>query len=217
MKSYNKHVVLAYVIMVMGACKSPAKKEATLPFYNTADFTPHWINPGDDGYNTIHTIAPFTFTNQLGQNISNKNVAGKIYVANFFFTSCQSICPGMMTNLAKVQQMFANDSTVMMLSHSVTPLRDNVPTLAKYAGEHQINAKNWWLLTGDKDQIYQLARQSYFAENDNGFNRKTGDFLHTENLILVDKHGRIRGVYNGSLALEVNNMIDHIHLLEREN
>jgi protein SCO1/2 len=219
MKNYNRLFLIGWVVMVLlEVCKSPVKKEAvTLPFYNTPDFTPHWIITGDVDYKNIHTIAPFTFTNQLGQTVSNQNVAGKIYVANFFFTSCQSICPGMMSNLAKVQQTFANDAQVMVLSHSVTPLRDNVATLAKYATEHHIDSKNWWLLTGDKDKIYTLARQSYFAENDNGFNKKTGDFLHTENLILVDKRGRIRGVYNGSLMLEVNNLIDHIRLLEHEN
>jgi len=220
MKKYSKHIVVGLACVLLAIftfCKPNTIDSASLPFYNTPDFTPVWLKPGDKEYQHIHTIAPFTFTNQLGQNISNKNLTGKIYVTNFFFTSCQSICPGMMSNLSKVQQTFANDPRVMLLSHSVTPMHDNVPTLAKYAASHQINSKNWWLLTGDKEQIYHLARQSYFAENDNGFNKTTGDFLHTENLILVDTHGRIRGVYNGSLTLEVNTLIEHIHLLEHEN
>jgi len=220
MKNYSRYTIEflgCAIIAFLSICEHRSVADASLPFYNTPDFTPVWLKKGDEAFNHVHTIAPFSFTNQLGQTISNKNITGKIYVANFFFTTCQSICPGMMNNLAKVQQTFGNDPRVMILSHSVTPLRDNVATLAKYAGEHQINSKNWWLLTGSKDEIYKLARQSYFAENDNGFNKSTGDFLHTENLILVDMHGRIRGVYNGSLPLEVNTLIAHIHLLEREN
>ena len=211
----RKYIVLLLAGLIV-SCR-PAQKDAALPFYNTPDFTPLWLTPTDEGYKSIHTIAPFSFTNQLGQAISNKNVAGKIYVANFFFTSCGSICPQMMSNLARVQDVFGNDDRVRILSHSVTPLHDNVPVLLKYANERHINNKNWWLLTGDHDAIYKLARQSYFAEDENGFKKGTADFLHTENLVLIDKHGRIRGVYNGSLQLEVDNLIKHIKLLEQES
>jgi protein SCO1/2 len=212
----KKYITLVALVFFFMACKSPGKKVA-LPFYNTPDFTPVWLTPGDAGYNTIHTISKFNFTNQLGQSISNKSVVGKIYVANFFFTSCGSICPQMMGNLAKVQDVFAKDTDVVILSHSVTPLHDNVSVLFKYANTHHIDGKKWWLLTGDKQAIYQLARQSYFAENDNGFGKSVNEFLHTENLVLIDKHGRIRGVYNGSLRLEVDNLVAHIKLLSNEN
>ena len=211
----KKYILILFAGYILG-CNNTGKKDLALPFYNTPNFTPVWLTPADEGYKTIHTIAPFSFTNQLGQTISNKNVAGKIYVANFFFTSCGSICPQMMSNLAKVQDVFGNDDSVRILSHSVTPLHDNVTVLLKYANQRHISSKNWWLLTGDHDAIYTLARQSYFAENENGFKKGTADFLHTENLVLVDRHGRIRGVYNGSLQLEVDNLIRDIKLLERE-
>lgn len=206
---------MALIVLAIG-CKLPEQKVA-LPFYNTPDFTPIWLTPGNEGYNAIHTISKFAFTNQLGQSVTNKNVAGKIYVANFFFTSCSSICPQMMSNLAKVQHTFTNDSSVVILSHSVTPTRDDVPTLAKYAATNHIDSKSWWLLTGDKEAIYKMARQSYFADDESGYTKNINEFLHTENLVLIDRKGRIRGVYNGSLRLEVDNLIGHIKLLENEN
>ncbi len=212
----KKYLTIIAVVLLSIACKSPEQK-AALPFYNTPDFTPVWLAPGDKGYTSIHTIANFSFTNQLGQNITNKNVAGKIYVANFFFTSCGSICPQMMSNLAKVQHTFPNDTGVIILSHSVTPTRDDVPTLSKYAATNHIDSKNWWLLTGDKEAIYKMARQSYFADDESGYTKNINEFLHTENLVLIDRKGRIRGVYNGSLRLEVDNLIDNIKMLEAED
>lgn len=187
-----------------------------LPFYNTPDFTPHWIGKTDSGYRKIHTIAPFSFTNQLGKRVDNSSLKGKIYVANFFFASCATICPKMMSNLDTVQQTFMHDNRVVMLSHSVTPARDSVPVLFKYADDHHINSSKWWLLTGDKDAIYTLARRSYFADEELGYNKDVNQFLHTENVVLVDGQGRIRGVYNGNIKLEMFNLIKHIKILEAE-
>jgi protein SCO1/2 len=212
MKAFN---IIVLFTLVLAACYKPVKNNQ-LPFYNTPNFTPVWLTPGDDGYNHIHTIANFNFTNQLGQTISNKSIAGKIYVANFFFTSCKNICPPMMDNLAKVSDAYANDNNVLILSHSVTPTRDNVDTLFKYARLHHINSKKWWLLTGKQPEIYILARKAYFADDETGFNKGTDQFLHTENLVLIDKKGRIRGVYNASLLVEVETLIANIKTLEKE-
>ena len=140
MKSYFNLVGLLLLLSACGAPDRPAKT-TSLPFYNTADFTPVWLSPDDAGYGNIHTIANFAFTNQLGQTITNKNVAGKIYVANFFFTTCGNICPQMMSNLAKVQDVYGNDPNVLILSHSVTPAHDNVPVLLAYAEKRHINSK----------------------------------------------------------------------------
>jgi protein SCO1/2 len=122
----------------------------------------------------------------------------------------------MMGNLADVQQAYLHDNRVLILSHTVTPTRDSVPVLFKYAADHHIDNKKWWLLTGNKDMIYNLARKAYFADEATGYNKSSNEFLHTENLILVDQLGRIRGVYNGTLKLEVANLINHIKLLEAE-
>jgi len=202
-------------MLLLTACHKPVKNN-NLPFYNTPDFTPVWLTPQDDGYSTVHTIANFSFINQFGNIITNKSTAGKIYVANFFFTACRNICPAMMDNLAKVQDAFANDNRVLLLSHSVTPARDNVDTLFKYATTHHIDGKKWWLLTGSQPAIYKLARQAYFADDATGYNKGADQFLHTENLVLIDQKGRIRGVYNGSLPLEINTLIANIKQLEAE-
>lgn len=213
MKNLSK--LLPFLLLLIPGCEKPAENTG-LPYYNTPDFTPVWITPQDTEYKNIHTIAPFNLINQLGNTITNKNTADKIYVANFFFTSCQNICPPMMDNLAKVAKAFDRDDRVLILSHSVTPRRDSIPVLKEYAQKHHINNYRWWLLTGDQPAIYKLARQAYFADDANGFTKGSDEFLHTENLVLIDAKGRIRGVYNGSLQLEVENLIAHIKLLEAE-
>ena len=207
--------LLSFVLLlfVFSACK---EENTGLPFYNTPDFTPVWLQPGDEGFNKIHTIPPFSFTNQFGQNVSNKTTAGKIYVANFFFASCKNICPAMMDNLEKVEKAFKNNHKVLILSHSVTPLKDNVAALRKYGDERHINNNNWLLLTGDRDATYQLARQAYFADEAGGYGKKPDEFLHTENVVLIDTKGRIRGVYNASLAVEIDMLVEDIKLLQKE-
>jgi len=209
----NKMKYIIIFLTILAGCSSPQKKDA-LPFYNTPDFTPVWLTANDAGYNDIHTITPFSFTNQLGETITNEKVKDRIYVANFFFASCGSICPRMMDNLDDVQQAFKNDDHIRILSHSVTPGRDSVPVLFKYAATHHINNHKWWLLTGNKDAIYALARKAYFADDETGYSKTANEFLHTENVLLIDKHGRIRGVYNGTIKLEMVNLIKHIKLLE---
>jgi protein SCO1/2 len=201
-----------YILFLAACMSTPAKPK--LPFYNTPDFTPEWISPRQG--NQIHTIAAFRFTNQNGMTITNKEVAGKIYVANFFFTSCGSICPKMAANLKKVATHFNKQPNVLILSHSVLPEKDSVARLKIYAEKQDIHYKNWWLLTGDKEAIYTLARKSYFADEEIGYNRNSTEFLHTENAVLIDKGGRIRGVYNATLALEMNKLIEHIEILLHE-
>ena len=120
----------------------------------------------------------------------------------------------MMNNLKKVQQAFTNDSNVLILSHSVLPETDSVTRLKKYAERMGIDGKKWWLLTGDKESIYTLARKSYYADEELGYNKSSNEFLHTENCVLIDQKGRIRGVYNATLELEIDKLIEHIKLLE---
>ena len=200
------------VCFLLAGCLGKQKKE-TLPFYNTPDFTPQWITPADKEYSSIHTIAPFQFFNQQGKTISNKDVKGKIYVANFFFTRCGSICPKMNNNLKKIAERFADNPDVLILSHSVTPESDSIAQLANYGARISIDARKWWLLTGDKNEIYNLARRSYFADEEMGYNFTSKDFLHTENAVLIDRKGRIRGVYNATLELEIDKLADHINTL----
>jgi protein SCO1 len=187
--------------------------KGSLPFYHSANFTPLWKT--DTLKEPLHTIADFSFTNQDGKQITNDSVKGKIYAANFFFTSCGSICPTMTNHLLKVQKAFPNNERVSILSYSVAPWIDSVARLKSYATRFKMD-KRWHLLTGDKATIYKLARQSYYAEEQIGFTKDSSDFLHTEHILLIDKNRHIRGIYNGTLQLEVERMIDDMKILLRE-
>ncbi len=202
------------------ACASSPKKEAAvarkLPFYVSADFTPYWIEKDDRTYDSIHQIPPFQFANQKGDTITEKTVAGKIYVANFFFTSCPGICKRLTTNLKLVQDSFPNEKELLLLSHSVTPEMDDQAKLQQYAMAFGVKGNRWHLLTGNREAVYTLARQAYFADEDLGMQKNSNDFLHTENMLLIDKHRRIRGVYKGTSVAEVNNLIADIRVLKME-
>ena len=188
-----------------------------LPYYNSPEFTPLFITDAHEVARQVtHTIGPFRFFNQGGGTISHHNIEDKIHVANFVFTSCGSICPKLTNHMKLVSGAFGNDSSVVMLSYSVTPWIDNVPTLKSYTERNNINSNNWHFLTGRKSEIYSLARQSYFAEEDLGFTKDSTEFLHSEHIILVDKTKRIRGIYNGTLELDVRQMIEDIQRLKME-
>ncbi len=204
--------LLAILLLASASCKQP---KSALPYFNTPDFTPVWINVTGAAAAKMHTIPAFSFVDQHGKQITSEEVKGKIYVADFFFTRCTGICPRMTTNMQTVAQAFANDNDVLLLSHSVTPDSDSVPVLNKYANDKKISG-NWHLLTGGKAAIYDIARNGYFAEQVAGYQKDTTEFLHTENFILVDQHQHIRGIYNGTLPLEVAQLIKHIQILKEE-
>lgn len=207
--------LISIVAFCLAGCFSKQQKKI-LPFYNTPDFTPQWLAANDKDYSSVHTIAHFQLINQQGKIVTNKNVQGKIYVANFFFTKCTGICPKMNNNLKKVAEVFKTNPNLIILSHTVMPEADTVARLEEYGKKEKIDPEKWWLLTGNKDEIYKLARQSYFVDEEFGYNRSSNDFLHTENAVLVDREGRIRGVYNASLALEMDKLAEHINLLLAE-
>jgi len=200
--------------VLLFSCKSDLK--TGLPYFNDADFTAAWFAKNDPARQKLHTIPLFALTDQNGVIITNKTTAGKIYVANFFFTRCGNICPKMTVNMHRVADVFKNDGTVMFISHSVTPGYDNINILKKYAADKNINNLNWHLLTGSQEEIYKLAREGYFADAASK-SAITTQFLHSENFILVDKSGHIRGVYNGTIDVEVNNLVKHIEMLKQEN
>lgn len=191
-------------------------EQETLPFFNQPDWTPEWIKQNDPAYKKIHQIPSFSLINQDGKTITEKDVEGKIFVANFFFTTCRNICTKMTNNMHLLQDAFDDDDQIYLLSHSVTPESDSVPKLKKYALENKINSDKWSLLTGDKSSIYRLAKQEYFAGDTIGFYQTGNEFLHTENFILVDKHRRIRGVYNGTLLVEIERIKEDILILKAE-
>jgi protein SCO1/2 len=188
-----------------------------MPYYNTANFDPIFIKDQSEvPIKIAHTIDTFSFLNQDSATITQNVFDGKIHVANFIFTSCGSICPVMTNNFKIVGDSFKDDTDVVMLSFSVTPWIDLPSVLKKYKLKNGISNSNWHFLTGDKSSIYKLARQSYFAEEDIGFSKDSTEFLHTEHVILVDKTKRIRGVYNGTLSLEMQHLVEDIRKLKEE-
>ncbi|WP_366184682.1 SCO family protein [Flavobacterium ovatum] len=213
----NRLIVGVLVIATFFGCqKSKAEAEEGMPFFNTPEFTPEWIAKDSPEFSKIHTIPAFALTNQDDQTITEKTVEGKIYVANFMFTSCGSICPRMTDNMKILQDKYANDSQILLLSHSVNPELDDVKKLKEYADLKGCISGKWHLLTGDKNTIYTLAKKHYFAGDSIGFYGKLNDFLHTENFILVDGKRRIRGVYNGTLPIEMDRIIEDITTLKKE-
>ena len=160
-----------------------------------------------------HTIADFSLTNQNGKTITQSDYKGKIYIADFFFTTCPTICPIMTKNMAEIQQQIIDDEDVLLLSHSVTPVIDSVAQLKKYALEKGVIDAKWNLVTGDKKQIYQLARKSYLAVLNDG-DGGPFDMIHTENFILVDKERRIRGFYDGTKIEDIAKLMEDLDILK---
>ena len=162
-----------------------------------------------------HKIADFSLLNQNGETITQETYKDKIYVADFFFTTCQTICPIMTDHMYQIQKEIINDNAVMLLSHSVTPKIDSVAQLKKYAKEKGVIARKWNLVTGDKKQIYELARKSYLAVKTDG-NGDEYDMIHTENFMLIDKKRQIRGFYDGTKREDIDRLLTDIKTLKEE-
>lgn len=191
------------------------KPKKTLPIFNPADVNPELVDSTVQYVQKYHTISDFSFTNQNGKIITQKDYEGKIYVADFFFTTCGSICPIMTTNMADVQKAFLNNPKVMLLSHTVFPETDSVPILKKYAVKKGVIDEKWNLVTGDKKVIYTMARKSYLAVK-LGKPSELYDMVHTENFVLIDTKRRVRGFYDGTKKVEIQRLIDDINWLLNE-
>ncbi len=189
------------------------KPEKRLPIYQPSMVNPELVDSTLVYVKKYHSIADFKLINQNGDTITQANYADKIYIADFFFTTCPTICPLMTANMADIQQIIKGDEEVLLLSHSVTPEIDSVQQLKKYALEKGVIDAKWNLVTGDKKQIYELARKSYLAvltDGDGG----PYDMIHTENFILVDKERRIRGFYDGTSSEEVAQLLEDLKVLK---
>ena len=192
------------------SCNQSSKK--VLPVYNPSDFDPVLVDRSLRDTNQNHKVSDFSLINQNGDTITQAVYENKIYVVDFFFTRCQTICPVMTNNMAKIQKEFINDSDVMLLSLSVTPDIDSVSVLQKYAMDKGVIALKWNITTGEKKHIYNLARKSYFAVVEQG-DGDLQDFIHTSNFVLVDKEKQIRGLYDGTDAKELKRIIEDIKVL----
>lgn len=204
--------VLVFSAIVVSLFYSALKPKKTLPIYNPADVNPELVDSTVQYVEKYHTIADFSFTNQNGKTVTQKDYEGKIYVADFFFTTCQSICPKMTANMVDVQKAILNNPKVMLLSHTVTPEIDSVSVLKKYAIEKGVIDSKWNLVTGDKKDIYFIARKSYLAVK-TGKPEELYDMVHTENFVLVDSKRRVRGFYDGTNPDEIKKLIYDIKWL----
>ena len=209
----KKFLVCSIFLFVLFACNN---LDESLPYYNTANFEPIFLKNNESVEKSIpHKIESFTLLNQDGVDFGSENLKGKIHVANFIFTSCTHICPKMTTNMTAVENEFLDDSELSLVSYTVTPWIDSPEVLKRYKEEFTQNSNNWIFLTGKKAEIYSIARKSYFAEEEIGFTKDSTDFLHTEHFLLVDKSLRIRGIYNGTLGLEMEQLIKDINTLKK--
>lgn len=219
-------LLFIFLLVFFTSCKQEVKKEHIiveetsrvdyLPYYNDATFTPHWITPNSEEEKQFHKIPDFKLVNQLGDTITQKTFENKLYITDFFFTSCPGICLKMTGNMLKLQDEFKDDADITLLSHSVTPTIDSVSVLKTYAEKNGIIDSKWHLVTGDKMEIYDLGRKQYFVESDLGIPKNINDFLHTENFLLIDKNKHIRGIYNGLNRASIAQLITDIKALKKE-
>jgi len=191
------------------------KPVETLPIYQPAEVNEKLVDSSIIHVSKYHKISDFTLTNQNGEKITQENYKDKIYVADFFFTTCQDICPIMTKNMYMLQQELKNDKEILFLSHTVIPEIDNVERLKEYAVVNNVDDSKWNLVTGDKRQIYELARKSYLAVEDSEFEKY--DMIHTENFMLIDKEKQIRGFYDGTNDKEIEKLLSDIQILKKQN
>ena len=210
----NKASINLLGLLVFLSCDNPE----SLPYYNTPDFTPLFIDrPAEVLEKIDHKIENFAVTNQKEKWVGLDDVKGKVHIANFMFTRCTSICPIMTNHLKVIANAFKDEDRFTMLSFSVTPWMDSIPALREFAARYGIKAKNWHLLTGNKNEIYSLARRSYFAEKNLGYTKDSSEFLHTEHVVLVDPQLRLRGIYNATLKTDILQLQKDIQQLLDEN
>jgi protein SCO1/2 len=215
-KSIPTFIFLAlFSVVVIPVFYQLLKVDEKLKIYNPADVNPRLVDFSMKHITKDHTIADFELINQNGQKITNKNYKDKIYVADFFFTRCQTICINMAYNMGELQNLYKKDTDIMFLSHSVTPEIDSVTVLKEYADRKGVIDGKWNITTGAKTHIYELARKSYFAVLDEGTGDEN-DFIHTEQFVLVDKEKRIRGYYDGTEKEEMEKLKKDIVLLKEE-
>lgn len=222
-KAMNKRKILILVFIIIGLItvyiiggiimKDPER----LPVYNPIDINPELVDSSLQRVGRNFTTGPFTVVNHLGDTITEKSIEGKIRVVNFFFTTCPSICIDMTREMHQVQNAFADNERVIILSHTVMPDIDSVPVLYRYAELHNINPSVWWLVRAEEPEIQRLARKVYFAVKAGDGADDDHGFIHTENVVLVDTRGRLRGFYDGTDPEDMQLLVRHINILLKDD
>lgn len=205
-------LIAALLVLALGIYRSGKKQVKQLPFLGQCTYdTIH--KSGSFVLDTVHhTVQDFSFTDQAGKTITKNDFKDKIYVADFFFTTCKSICPIMTAQLKRVVAAYINAPGVMFLSHTVYPEHDSVSVLAEYAKKQNADASRWHFVTGNKKELYDMARISYLLSATTG-NGDSTDFVHTQMFALVDRNSHVRGFYNGTDSVEVDKLIADIDVL----
>jgi len=214
-----KFLILGFIlfsVLFLSIAYQFLNPKKTLPIYNPSMVNSELVDTTVQHISKYHAIADFSFTNQNGKTITQKDYEGKIYVADFFFTTCPTICPIMQDNMVEIQNAFKTNPKVMLLSHTVMPQIDSVPVLKNYALEKGVIDTKWNLVTGDKKDIFYIARKSYLAVKTDTAG-ELYDMVHTENFILVDEQRRVRGFYDGTKKEDIKRLIEDIHFLLGEN
>jgi protein SCO1 len=210
-KIYCCIVLLAFIVIT--AC-TPNKTAKKLPILGERDTTMRLVAGSYQLDSVMHTIPDFDFINQDGEHITQKNVEGKIYLVDFFFTTCPTICPRVKKNMLKIAEDIKGDPDILILSHTIDPKHDSVSVLHTYAAKLHINTKQWLFLTGDKEKIYAQAHEYLVAVQED--TSAAGGFTHSGNVMLIDKKRQIRGYYNGLKESDMQNLADDIKTLKAE-
>ena len=208
-------VLLVLSIVIISIFYQILKPREVLPIFQPAQVNVELVDSTIQHVKKYHTIADFSLINQNGKTVTQDTYNNKIYIADFFFTTCQTICPIMTDHMVILQNKLKLDPDIMLLSHTVTPEIDSVAQLKKYALNKGVLDSKWNLVTGDKKEIYQLARKSYLAVKSYGDGGEY-DMIHTENFILVDQKKRIRGYYDGTLEEDIESLLNDIDILKKE-
>lgn len=212
-----KKLIPTLIIVVIGITITyfMIDKPKILKVYNPVDLNPALVDESVRNVDKFHRVGSFNLTDQDGNQVTENNFKDKIYITDFFFVTCPTICPKMTKQMDRVYHEFEENEDISFLSHTVMPESDSVPVLKEYANEIGASADKWKFVTGDRKQIYNLARKTYFAaitEGDGG----PDDFVHTENFVLVDKEKKLRGFYDGTSKKDVDRLIVDIYALLEE-
>ena len=219
LKFFAKYKTLALVmavlsVIIISAIYIALAPEPKLRIYQPNDVAAELVDTTLQHVKKYHQIADFSLVNQLGDTITQKTFEGRIYVADFFFTTCATICPIMTEHMGQIQRKIKNDPDILLLSHTVTPEIDTVAQLKRYADKKGVIAGKWHLVTGDKKEIYDLARKSYLVAKDQPYSPY--DLVHTENFVLIDPQRRIRGFYDGTDPAAIESLLEDIAILKKE-
>jgi protein SCO1/2 len=212
-----KKIIPLVIIVVIGIAITyfMISKPKPLKVFNPADINPQLVDKEVQDIQKLHRVGVFNLTDQNGKTVTENDFKNKIYITDFFFVTCPTICPKMATQMQRVYAEFKSNDNILFLSHTVMPEKDSVSVLKEYADKIGVNDNKWKFVTGDKKQIYNLARKTYFAavsEGDGG----PEDFVHTENFVLVDKEKRLRGFYDGTSEKDTDRLIKDIYTLLEE-